>query len=350
MDATFYGPSAKSRILRMELLNNRTFDELIGAESFGDILRIMNGTPYGVHIKALSLMYSSYELLELASDRRMFETVMKLAEAPPSNGSETIKSYLSRWDIESIKSLITSKFLGAELKRTDLFIVDQNNFPLVLMGKLLSKEDYSLIMNESDVEGISKYLIKLGYGVYLMRYIEEYRKEKDISVLLYSLDLAYYMRLSASVKYFLGNEEPMRDFVRSEIDLKNLLTLLKGKELKLDFEIIMNGLIEFGNLSRERMRELYANDFSVVKTSILSVFGVKKVPEGQLGIGDIEVLLRKELYTRTIDRFSIQANSIGQIFLTILKYEMERNNLRLIFAGKAYGLKPEKIKEMMITL
>ncbi len=350
MDATFYGPSAKSRILRMELLDSKVIDELIATESYSDTLRVMNGTPYAVHIQSLSTLYSSYELLELAADRRMFEAVMKLAEAPPANGSETIKSYISRWDVESIKSLITSKFLGSELKRSDLFIVDKQNFPLGLMGKLLTKEDYSLIMSETDVEGISKYLVKLGYGVYLMRYIEEYRKEKDISILLYSLDLAYYLRLSVSVKFFLGNEEPMREFIKNDIDLKNLLTLLKAKELNLEFEIIANGLIDMGKISKERLRELYANEPAAFKSGIMSAFGIKQIPEGDYDTGDIELILRKELYTRAIERFSIQANSIGQIFLTILKYEIERNNLRLIFAGKAYGLRSEKIKEMMIRL
>ena len=347
MDATFYGPSAKSRILRTELLDHRVMEDLINAENYSDLLRILNSTPYGNYIQSLSTLYSSYELLELAADSRMFEVVMKIVEAPPASARETIKSYISRWDIESIKSIITAKFLGRELKNRDLLIIDQKNYPLGLMGNLLSREDYSLIMNESDVEGVSKYLVKLGYGIYLMRYMDEYRKERDVSVLLYSLDVAYYERLVASVKYFLGNEAPMRDFVRDQIDLKNLLTIMKGKDLLLDYESLTGGIIQGGRLGEEKLREIFSSDGTVRQRS-LSSFGVEKIPEGAITMGETEILLRKELYRKTMERFSVQANSLGSIFLTILKYEIERNNLRIIFAGKAYDLSPESIRRMIL--
>ncbi len=352
MDATFFGSASKCRLLNDDLLKESIYTELINSESFSDALRIMDSTPYSVHIQSLSGLYSSYELLEIAANKRMMELVLKVSEAPPANGREAIKSYISRWDIDSIKNIITSKFLGKELKRSDIFVVDRNNYPIGMIGNLLTAEDYSLMINENDIDGIAKYLLKLGYGIYLMKYIDEYRKERDVSVLLYSLDIAYYRRFYESVRFFLGNEEPMRYFIKDEVDMKNLITLIKARELNLDFEAVENGLMDLGNIPMQKLREIYSSgDGEEIVTKCLSAYGVKGVEDrSNISSGESEILMKTEMLRRTLPRFSLQSNSIGTIFNTILRFENERNNLRIIFAGKAYGMQKDKIQRMMVFI
>ncbi len=352
MDATFFGSASKCRLLNDELLKEETFSELINAESFSDVLRIMDGTPYSTHIQALSGLYSSYELLEIASNRRMMNLVLKVAESPPANGREAIKSYTSRWDIDSIKNIITSKYLGKDIKKSDIFVVDRNNYPVGMLGNVLTPEDYTLMINENDIEGISKYLVKLSYGIYLLKYLDEYRKERDVSVLLYSLDIAYYSRLFESVKYFLGNEEPARFFIRDEVDQKNLMTLIKAKTLGLDFEAIDNGLMNMGNIDIQKLREMYnSSESENIAIKCLNLYGVKGIEnENGISSGEAETLMKRTLLERTLPRFSLQSNSIGSIFNTLLRFENERNNLRIIFAGKAYGMDKERIRKMMVNI
>ena len=352
MDATFFGSASKCRLLNDELLKESTFDELINAETYSDVLRIMDETPYSSHIQALSGLYSSYELLEIASNRRMMNLILKVAESPPANGKEAIKSYISRWDIDSIKNIITSKYLGKEIKKSDIFVVDRNNYPVGMIGNVLSAEDYALMINENDIEGISKYLVKLSYGIYLLKYLDEYRKERDVSVLLYSLDIAYYSRLFESVKYFLGNEEPARFFIRDEVDQKNLMTLIKAKSLGLDFEAIENGLMNMGNISLLKLREIYnASESRNIDLKCLNAYGVSGIEEeNELPAGEAETIMKRTLLERTLPRFALQPNSVGSIFNTLLRFENERNNLRIIFAGKAYGMDRAKISKMMVNI
>ena len=201
MDSTYAGSAAKARILKGELLSDEDIERILDAKTPTDIIALMDGTPYQEHLKALSTFYSGYDLLELASTRRMITFVLKIVESPPAGGLEPIRSYISRWDIDSIKSIITSKFLGKKVEKEDLFIVDAGRFPIGMTSNLITKEDYSLMINENDVEGITKYLTKLGYGVYMLRFLDEYRKEKDISILLYAL-ISLSMDFIASFIYF----------------------------------------------------------------------------------------------------------------------------------------------------
>ncbi|MGP6207936.1 V-type ATPase subunit [Cuniculiplasma sp. SKW3] len=350
MDATYAGSAAKARVLKNELLTQDQFNAIIDAKNPTDIIAILDGTPYQEHLKALSTFYQGYDLLELASTRRMISFILRIVEAPPSGAMEPIRSYVSRWDIDSIKSILTAKSLGKKVDRDDLFIVDSKRFPIGLTSNLITKEDYSLMINENDVESITKYLTKLGYGVYMLRFIDEYRKEKDVSVLLYALDVAYFSRLIDSVKFYRGDEEPLRYYFREQVDIKNMMTAIKAKQLKLDFTSITSGIIEFGNISIDQIRNLYnSQDSTSMIESVLKIFGIgESVDIKNVNLGDLEFLIKKEVFRRNVPKLASQSNSLGAIFNGIILAENERNNLRTIFAAKAHGLGKEQILKMLV--
>jgi V/A-type H+-transporting ATPase subunit C len=350
MDATYAGSAAKARILKNDLLTQDEFNRIIDAKNPTDIIAILDGTPYQEHLKALSTFYTGYDLLELASTRRMISFILKIVEAPPSGAMEPIKSYVSRWDIDSIKSILTAKFLGKKVEKDDLFIVDAKRFPIGLTSNLITKEDYSLMINENDVESITKYLTKLGYGVYMLRFMDEYRKEKDISVLLYALDVAYFSRLIDSIKFYRGDEETLRYYFRRQVDIKNMMTAIKAKELSLDFTSIISGIIEFGNIPVEQIRNMYnSQDTDSMIENVLKIFEVEESAEiRSLNLGDLEFLIKKHVFKKNVPKLSSQSNSLGAIFNSIILAENERNNLRTIFASKAHGLGKEQIMKMLV--
>ncbi|MCL4345279.1 MAG: V-type ATPase subunit [Candidatus Thermoplasmatota archaeon] len=350
MDSTYAGSAAKARILKGELLSDEDIERILDAKTPTDIIALMDGTPYQEHLKALSTFYSGYDLLELASTRRMITFVLKIVESPPAGGLEPIRSYISRWDIDSIKSIITSKFLGKKVEKEDLFIVDAGRFPIGMTSNLITKEDYSLMINENDVEGITKYLTKLGYGVYMLRFLDEYRKEKDISILLYALDIAYFSRLIDSIKFFRGDEEPLRHYFREQVDIKNITTAIKAKDLRLDFPAISSGIIEYGNITLNQIRDMYSSlDAMAMKESALKIFGVdESVDIKNIDLGDLEVIIRKYAFRKNIPNLASQSSSLGAIFNSIILAENERNNLRRIFASKAHGLEKDQIKKMLV--
>jgi len=350
MDATYAGSAAKARILKSELLTEDAINRIIDAANPTDIIAVLEGTSYQEHLKALSTFYSGYDLLELASTRKMISYILKVVEAPPSGAMEVIKSYVSRWDIESIKSIITSKFLGRKVDMEDLFIVDSSRFPIGLTSNLITKEDYSLMINESDVESITKYLTKLGYGVYMLRFIDEYRKERDISILLYALDIAYFSRLVDSLKFFRGDEAPLRYYFREQVDIKNLTTIIKAKELKLDFSSISPGLIDYGNIKIKQLTEMYSSgDHMAMREQIIKYFNLEQTDElKNMSLGDLEIEIRKSSFRKNMPKLASQSSSIGSIFYSIILAENERNNLRKIFAGKAHGMDKDRIKRMLV--
>ena len=349
MDASYAGSAAKALILRADLLPRKIMDDLLEASSPEDMLTLLEGTPYTDEIRLLKPFFNGYELLEVSATRRMVSLIGEISKAPPANGRDAIAAYTSKWDMDSIKSIITSKFLGKPLSEENLFIVDPGRFPVGIRGSVLSLEDYRLMMNENDMDGIIKYLVKLGYGTYLRKYVEEYRKENDISILIYALDVSYYENLIRTLKFFRGDEESLRHYIRQLIDIRNLMTVIKARELSLEFSSITDGIIQLGNLSLEKLRQIYEEpDITAVKKTAMDHMHAEYGDEiSAMTSGDVEIRLKRATLKWGFSRLAIQSGSLGSIFYTIIMAENERNNLRTIFSGKAYGMEKEKIRELL---
>ena len=349
MDASYAGSAAKALIMRTDLLPRKIIESLLEVSSPEDMLGLLDGTQYIEEVRVLKPFFSGYELLEVSATRRMVNLIGEISKAPPANGKDAIAAYTSKWDMDSIKSIITSKFLNKPLNEENLFIVDSNRFPVGIRGSVLSREDYKLMMNETSMDGVIKYLLKLGYGTYMMKYIEEYRKGNDISILIYSLDIAYYENLIRSLKFFRGDEEPLRFYIREQIDIRNLMTIIKARELSLDFSSIVDGIITLGNITLEKLRQMYNDsDLQIMKKNVMDYMHAEYGEDiSSLTAGDVEIRLKRASLKENLNRLSMQAGSLGSIFYTIIMVENERNNLRTIFAGKAYGMDREKIRELL---
>ena len=62
-----------------------------------------------------------------------------------------------------------------------------------------------------------------------------------------------------SLRFFQGDEGIIRDLFRVQIDKRNILSLLKGKDSDLDRELINKHLINGGNISRDELFDVYGS-------------------------------------------------------------------------------------------
>ena len=70
----------------------------------------------------------------------------------------------------------------------------------------------------------------------------------------------YYTNLLESIKFFQGDEGIARDLFRTQIDKKNILTLLKGKDSRLERDLVKKHLIEEGKIPIEKLLEIFSSN------------------------------------------------------------------------------------------
>ena len=187
-----------------------------------------------------------------------------------------------------------------------------------------------------------------------MKNLEEFRKTGDLSILLYSLDIMQYERLMDSLKFFRGDEGVIMRYFRAKIDERNIMILMKGNSLKMSFDLLLPGLLSNGNIRISRLEEFFGqlkgNDDHVKMINDLLAINIDQDTIGKTGITALEQKIQGSILRNYIQLLSTQSNSLGSIFSVMLRAENERDNIRKIINGKAYGFESSRIRDMLIMV
>jgi V/A-type H+-transporting ATPase subunit C len=183
--------------------------------------------------------------------------------------------------------------------------------------------------------------------------LEEYQKSGDLGPMMYSLQKFYYKSLLESLKFFQGDEGLIREFFRAEIDKKNILNLMKGKEANLDKELVGRHLIDGGRIPLNELLDIYGvKDSAEIagrvenRFSLINALAQYKKTKSLI---DFEVALDRFINIQYVKKLKNIALSIGTVFYFIINAEYERENIKRIAYGKRYNLSAEQISSMLLS-
>jgi V/A-type H+-transporting ATPase subunit C len=185
-----------------------------------------------------------------------------------------------------------------------------------------------------------------------MQHLRQYQKTADLGPMMAALQGYYYSALLEALKFFQGDEGVIRELVRAEIDKKNILSLLKAKETNLEKEIVVQHLIEGGNISTRQLGEMYM--VKNVEELARNIDIYYKLEEGfeqykkTRSLTDFEAALDKVINEMYFKRLKTISLSIGTIFYFVILAERELENIRKIVYGKHYDLPVERISSMLV--
>jgi len=345
MDSTYTGAYGRLKGLRQEFLTP-DFVEQLEQKDADDFVKSLSNTSYRKEIDELSALYKQPDLLEIVINAHMMRMSRNSAFAIPPLARGIVSAFMSRYDIENIKTIISSKKLGYTVDQTEIFLMVQRNIPVGIFAGLISREDYTNMVGQKDIEGVVNYVVKFGYGTVLLKYLDEARKS-DVSKMLMALDLYYYTRLVESFKFYVGNEGLLLEFIKGLIDIKNVMTIVKGIELGV--KDVKEFMIKGGELPEPKLAEMSQKQVLALQGympfKIDDAFELyKKDPFA----GYLESALKRELYKKYLKLFSESGISAAQIIGFMLRSEIERDELRGAWLGKYYKVSKDRIEHMKI--
>src|SRR5208282_3354218 len=171
--------------------------------------------------------------------------------------------------------------------------------------------------------------------------------------LLAALQRDYYRRLLEAGKFFQGDEWVFREFLRSEIDGRNVLLLLKGKAGALPLELVNDRFLDGGSLGRERVPDLYnVRDVPELVAQLEGSFpALREGLEGYAAdksLVPFELALGRARTVRELKRLRSFPLSISILFTFLLLAEVERADLRKIVYGKLYGIPSAELERSLV--
>ncbi len=355
-DTTTTYASSMGRLKAMSghFLARETLSNLLGARDIPELARMMDGTSYSPDVTRANETYQNEVALEVAIARHFVTAARFAYEAAPFAGRSAIAAYLRFWDIENVVAILAAKAYGRLVTESETYLISDRQTPAGITAGVMTQDEIRNLLAQPTVEGVVQQLTKFGYGITVMEHLENFLKSKDIFPVSRALEKEYYLALGAQSKFFQGDEWVVRQFVSEEINSKNILTLLKGKESGLTTEAFGPLFIEGGSLS---VRQL---------TDLASLKGVEEVVSGldpALGLGELlpeyrerqtlvpfDIALRRLQLTKSLTRMRSYPLSLAGLFHFILLARSERADLRKIIYGKVYQIPNEHLSKELVLI
>jgi V/A-type H+-transporting ATPase subunit C len=335
-------------------LPKEIYASLLNAKDVGEITKILEPTVYGSDIAQAAASYRGAELLEVAINRLFVRRNRMALESAPFAGKPAIQAYLRRWDVQNLGLVFSAKAQGRPVQETELFLVSSRELPAGLFAGTLTLDDFRLLLQQPTMEAIASTLVRFGYGTLLLPLLENYQRTKDIFPLLAALDRDYYQRLVEAPRYFQGDEWTVRQFIQGEIDARNVLLLLKGKDAELPWDEVASRFLDGGTIARAPAQDLYvARGVPELVGSLESRFptlaeGLERYRDDRSLVG-FEAALTRDRAIKEFRRMRTYPLSLAIVFSFLLMAELERADLRRIIYGKLYGISADALAPLLIV-
>ncbi|MCL5008088.1 MAG: V-type ATPase subunit [Candidatus Marsarchaeota archaeon] len=342
MDSTYVGKYGDLKAASLRFMSSDKVKELMGKSS-DEILSALSQTDYREDLDKFVKMYKIPDSVEIAINAHMVGMLRHVYEAVPPLARDFIYAYMSKWDIENIKVILSSKFLGYEVGHSEAFLVIQHDLPVSLVSGIISGADYRTIIEQKGVEEVVSSLVRFGYGALLLKHIESFRRKGSISDMLLALDRSYYSDLMSSFRFYNGDEGAVLEFVRELIDMNNILSVIKAMSSGYS-DMAKDFIIPGGNIRDEIIyRMLSKPDIESIKQDLPFEIGwAFDRYKRDRSIGVFEYAIMDSIYSKYLGIFSASSGALSFILWFILRCEIERDTLRSIWFNKYYGIDEEK--------
>jgi V/A-type H+-transporting ATPase subunit C len=315
--------------------------------SIPEITRMIEETQYKKEIDELSPFFHGTDLLELALSWNLAKEFQDVQKITPGVLKGFVKSYLRKWDIHNVLTLLRGKAQGMKPGKIREILVPAGELDRVFLDRLLK---------ENAPERILEMLMgKFVYPVIAAGYANAL-EEESFAKIENELYKEYYEDLLAVARSGLKGGRQFLEFIILDIDIANIRNIFR---LRTDqqHEDARSLMIPGGSFTPDEFQDLIALEdprelIDALKRKIKVRLKPLLILLDELGIGksmrEIEIDLIKiqlgqmELLTK------LKPFSIHPILTYLEKKKYEIFNLRALSRGKEANLPPDMIRGYLV--
>ncbi|MFB6245748.1 MAG: V-type ATPase subunit [Candidatus Nanohaloarchaea archaeon] len=311
---------------KAKLLEERDYEDLIKMEPNQIAKRLEEGD-YKEEIDELGARYEGTDLIELALNRNLVNSMHELIEMAPETLSEIINVYLRRFDILTLKRVLRAKEVGEEEAARDL---------------LMPMNRYSFSELETMMEGSYKDLVeKISFPDSEVDY-RKYIEGEDLLDVETGLDRAYTEELSLLCQK--TGSSQFNDFIKSEIDHQNIITALRLKKYGYNAEEVREHLLN--GEEDAIVNELMSSGSLEEAIGVLSEARDRDYPER---LEDVEHRLEVERLRNALRMLHAEPLGATSILGYIVAKRTEVKNLRMLARARETKVQnPETIRSNLV--
>lgn len=313
---------------------------------FSEIAKFLQESHYRKEINELATQVSGADLIELALNRNLADSLQKLMGISSQDIRRLVEEYLKRKDIEDIKTILRGKFTGTDEKIIAASITGAGTLGREFLLSLLKKESAEDALKALKMNNLPEFRIAL----------KDLKEKNNLAGIENALDRHYYINLIKFSRMLPKQGDLFRQFLRKEVDILNILILLRLKKNSFSKEEIKTFIMPYENKARYLwiINLVDTNDLdSLAKALEKTEYGgvVAKGMEEFKRTGSL-IVLEIELYRHLLKQSILFMHqhplSIDVILGYMFAKDIEVRNLKIIVKGKQLGLSEEFIESQLI--
>lgn len=335
---------ARVKAKKAGLLKEDAYSKML-MMSLPEISRFISESGYQKEITELTGKYDGVDLIEHATYTNMARLFRGILEASQGELRDMIAADLGRWDAWNLKVILRGRSFGLS--------VDGIKEDLVPAGELDMAHLEKLMGCETD-EDVLTMFGKMQKTSIPQDVLSRYKAEGNLSVIEDYLDKYFYEKLLLSIDPSSRPKRLYQDFIRNEIDITNLETILKLKKEGISGEDVLQYVIPGGKQIDRKLATQLANAESVSAMANdlaqLDFFEeIKPALDDTNSLRDIVAALTK-YHIKQAKTFShLYPLSVIPVVDYMIHKENEVNNIRIIARGLDSGLDREVIRGLLVV-
>jgi V/A-type H+-transporting ATPase subunit C len=341
---------ARVRAKKTKMIGRDDYNRLASMDLVS-IARYMGESQYRQEISLLAGKLSGVNLIESATYLNLATTYTQVMDFFRGEDRVLLSYYLNEFDLQNLKTIIRGKFRNVDDDEILSDLIPGGDFT----GRYLDRWK-----GAADIQDLVGALEGTRYYRDLRTALDAEPNLLTTARLEDSLDRSHYTHVLESLVGTSPSTKLFRDFIRREIDARNVITLLRVKfaydyqKVELTAEDI---LIPGGKeLDMKTLTSLYSIASQGQLLTALEKYSFRDViaahATNALAIhSPLEIIRELENHHRKGTGSFAVRNPLS--ILPIIHYLMLKKNevfnLRLIARGKEMGMTPEKIRELIVA-
>ena len=335
--------TARVRAKKGALLSADVYERMLQME-IPQIARVLSEGAYKEQILSLATKVSGVDLIELATSRQLAAVFTQIIGFSEGELREMIGWYLDRFDVQNIKTIVRGKLFGATPAEVSEDIVAAGSMRESFLESLIQLPTLEEVFDRLDGTIYAQALEALGGSP---SDLKKWNQWEDL------VTKSYYENLLGVVPERTESTRLMREWIRREVDIVNLKTLLRlwAQKVTLPYDPFIDGGLE---LPKSHLAELLALDANALGARLQDYPFAEDIATRlkdlqALGLGALVRSVEK-IHLLTAGRQAhVHPLSVLPIFDYVVRKEREVQNLRIIARGKESGLPPEVIRELLVV-
>jgi V/A-type H+-transporting ATPase subunit C len=335
----------RMRVRKSKLIPREEYMRMLNM-SLPEITRIIQETEYKQEIDELSSSFKGIDLIEVALSWNLAKEYQKILEITPGNLKQFTRSYLRRWDIQNILTILRGKMQGEKVGKIKEILVPAGSLDRVILDRLLAEDNPERI-----VEALR------GNRIYpvLSREFPATKESGSFSRMENELYKQFFSEIITEAESGIKGGNQFLDFIRFDIDIRNIKTLFR---LRMDTLVddaremyITGGVLSSADFAALNTLRDQAEFIDQMKAKIRNSLLISLLDElkSEKVIHDVESRLTR-VQLEQMERLSKRNPfSIHPILVYLEKKKYEVFNLRALARGKESKLPSDRIAEYLVV-